>query len=331
MEMRSETQTETPPRLIAAFGAGFNTVATHIHLILFPVLLDLWLWFGPHFRVRSLLAPFVSDMITNLTKISPPEMMDMVTTTQKIWEALLERFNFFLLLRTTPIGVPSLMAAEAPVASPLGTPIVVEIGSIFSALLLFVLITLAGLVFGALYFYAVARFTSDEKTLFSLDDASRQVLTTILFTVALFLVAIFLLIPLSLLASFLALINLALAEVVLFAVGLLLLWFLYPLVFTPHGIFAYRQNLISSLLTSARLVRFFLPGTGLFILLALLVSQGLNSLWRVPPETSWMAMIGVLGHAFISTALLAASFIYYRRGIRWMQQNIQRAQAAPKA
>jgi hypothetical protein len=33
-------------------------------------------------------------------------------------------------------------------------------------------------------------------------------------------------------------------------------------------------------------------------------------------------MIGIIGHAFIYTSLIAASFIYYQRGLEWMENNL---------
>jgi hypothetical protein len=50
----------------------------------------------------------------------------------------------------------------------------------------------------------------------------------------------------------------------------------------------------------------------------------MNLLWELPDPTSWLTLIGIAGHAFIVTRLLAATFIYYRDGLRWMQENIQR-------
>jgi hypothetical protein len=76
-----------------------------------------------------------------------------------------------------------------------------------------------------------------------------------------------------------------------------------------------------------RMVRFFLPGTGMFIVIAALISEGLNMVWTLPAASSWLTLIGIAGHAFVVTALLTASFIYYREGLRWMQENIQRMSA----
>ena len=78
------------------------------------------------------------------------------------------------------------------------------------------------------------------------------------------------------------------------------------------------------MLLSLRLVRFFLPGAGLFILVSALISEGLNMLWTLPEANTWLTMVGIGGHAFIVTALIMASFIYYRDGLKWMQFNIQR-------
>ncbi|MBP8858217.1 MAG: hypothetical protein KBG60_09345, partial [Anaerolineaceae bacterium] len=53
----------TPPRMVQAITAGFNLVANHIYIIILPIALDLFFWFGPHLRVKSLLEPVVQDML----------------------------------------------------------------------------------------------------------------------------------------------------------------------------------------------------------------------------------------------------------------------------
>jgi hypothetical protein len=62
-----------------------------------------------------------------------------------------------------------------------------------------------------------------------------------------------------------------------------------------------------------------LPTTMTFIMLIVLVSQGLDVLWRVAPEDSWLMLIGIVGHSFIAAGLLASSFIYYRESNLWVQ------------
>ena len=47
--------------------------------------------------------------------------------------------------------------------------------------------------------------------------------------------------------------------------------------------------------------------------------RGLGILWSAPKSESWLALVGFAGHAFVTTALLAASFVYYRDMGDWVQ------------
>jgi hypothetical protein len=54
-----------------------------------------------------------------------------------------------------------------------------------------------------------------------------------------------------------------------------------------------------------------------------ILNEGLNLLWTVPADSSWFGLLGIAGHAFITTALLAASFIYYNDTSRWIEFTLQ--------
>jgi hypothetical protein len=92
------------------------------------------------------------------------------------------------------------------------------------------------------------------------------------------------------------------------------------LFFTPHGIFVRKQNALTSIMSSLRMSRFTLPTSSLFVLSVFLLSRGLSYLWTVPANDSWLMLVGIAGHAFISTTLLSASFVYYRDMNNWLQQ-----------
>jgi len=103
--------------------------------------------------------------------------------------------------------------------------------------------------------------------------------------------------------------------------GLLaMVWVLVPLVFSPHGIFLRKLNIFQSMYASIRTVRMFFPGVTLFLLIALVFSQGMGAIWRLAPETSWLTLGGIFGNAFILTGLVASSFIYYRAASNWLSQ-----------
>jgi hypothetical protein len=49
----------------------------------------------------------------------------------------------------------------------------------------------------------------------------------------------------------------------------------------------------------------------------------LDLLWGVPTEASWLLLLGILGHAFVTTGLLASSFVYYRDALRWIREMVK--------
>ena len=152
--------TGTPPKLFPTLLKGFNTIANHWYLILFPIFLDVFLWLGPKIRLKTLLSPVVSLMSANMTKITPPEMIETVKASQSIWDQLLNQFNLVTTLRTFPVGVPSLIARQSPILSPLGEKWVFEMTStrwVFTAIGLLLLI---GFLLGSLYFLLISRVTA---------------------------------------------------------------------------------------------------------------------------------------------------------------------------
>ena len=95
----------------------------------------------------------------------------------------------------------------------------------------------------------------------------------------------------------------------------------FPLIFSPHGIFTFRSGVWATVMQSLQMTRATLPGTGLFLLAVVVLSQGLNMVWRLPKESSWISLIGIVGHAFITSGLLAASFVYYRDAQRFVHDR----------
>jgi hypothetical protein len=215
--------------------------------------------------------------------------------------------------------------------NPLGNAPLEEVGSWGLAVAGWLLFGLVGLVLGSLYFGAIARSCAVPPKPFSLREAGWEILQTILLTLALIGILLAFSLPTTLVISILALISPAMAQISLMLLTFLLAWLLIPLVFSPHGIFTSRQNVLRAMLNSARLVRRLFPSVGLFLLSAVVLAQGMGYLWRMAPETSWMMLVGIAGNAFIGTALLAASFIYYNSSLEWLEQfrrnqTLQRSQ-----
>lgn len=321
----------SPPNLIKALKAGFDTISNHIWLILFPVVLDLFLWMGPHLRIKTILEALVGQMIS-MQSLVTPETEQAILSSQAYWQELAERINLFSALRSFPIGIPSLMVSRQPLSTPLGTPQMWEISSIGTILGVWLLLFAVGVLLGTLYFITVGQASlcdqiSWRKALSSWPRALWHVLLLVLLWAGLMLAVS---IPASCLVTFAAMLGLGSSTLIILLYLGLVLWVIFPLIFSPHGITAYGRKMWVSVAESVRLTRYTLPTSGLLFLIILLLGEGMDYLWNVPEDNSWITILGVAGHAFIATSLLATSFIYYRDASQWMQSIIQPAKISSR-
>lgn len=301
-----------PPGLIASLAAGFDSVANSITVIALPVLFDLFLWFGPHLRLYEFLQPAIVNLprlYSSMTSVSNLEIA------QEFWTDFLTRFNLFAGLRTFPVGTSSLLFLEMPLQTPLGTPAILEARSFLGMVGGAILIMLAGWLIGALYFHWVSSVALKSEARSLWKSISQTLFLSLIWMTLLFAAGL----PALVLASLATLVSPMLGQIALFMVGLFAIWLVMPVYFSTHGIFTFQMDAVSAILNSLRLVRFTLPTSGLFLFLLIVISQGLRFLWSTPPSDSWWLLVGILGHAFISTALLASSFIYYRNVNGWLQ------------
>ncbi|MCX7608053.1 MAG: hypothetical protein N2049_02375 [Anaerolineales bacterium] len=309
-----------PPGLIASFTAGFNSVANHIALITLPALFDLFLWLGPRLNVLEVFRPFLAAMPRLYGGMMDAETL---AQAQEFWNSFLTRINLFALLRTFPMGVSSLLASEMPLESPLGTPIVWSLTSFWTMLVAILLLIPIGWFLGGLYFSNVARIALSLPN----PPGKRAIGHSILLSFFWLAVLSFGFFASLTLAGIFGWVNPALGQLVFYTLLFLSLWTLVPIYFSIHGIFAFQMNAIQSVLSSLRLTRFTFPFTSLFLTISLLLSLGLRFLWLTPPADSWWLLVGILSNDYISTALLAASFIYYRDMSLWLEKALKQIQA----
>ena len=68
------------------------------------------------------------------------------------------------------------------------------------------------------------------------------------------------------------------------------------------------------------MARYTMPTSSLFVLIVILLAFGMNFLWNIPSSDELvLTLVGLAGHAFVTTSLLAASFIYYRDMQSWLE------------
>jgi len=307
-----------PPGLIASLARGFDSVATHILVILPPVLFDLFLWLGPRLDLKTL-RPGLITLLSRQTQGVPAQA---AADFYKTVGDYLKGLNLFSALRTFPIGTSSLLSYRSTTQNPLGGSSTLDAGSFSVALGWVCLLAFLGWMIGSLYFYWVAGVALKPEAR-SLWKAMRQsIVLAILWLGALIMFGM----PAFSMFSFLTLISPGVGQVLMILVLVVLVWLAMPIFFSPHGIFTFQQDAFPAILSSLRLTRFTLPSTSLFLLVILIINQGLGFLWNTPARASWWTLVGIGGHAFISTALLAASFVYYRDANIWLKAVFEQLQ-----
>ena len=301
-----------------ALMAGFDAISNHIGLILFSVVLDLVLWLGPRWHVNELFQNFFEQTA------AMPEMQGQAQMFAQL-NIMLQGFNLLSLLRTFPVGVPSLLAGQLAVESPLGKSPVWEIASVSSAFGLWLLVAMIGIIAGTLYFSGVARAALSNQVTWRqvFSQWPWECLQVLLLAIIWVAIIVTIFVPLSCFMSVFLLSGLGLGQASLFfflIAAVVVVWLLVPLVFAPHGIFVHRYATWASIRESIQLTRWTMPSTTFLLLVLVILSEGLDVLWNIPTGSSWMAIIGIVGHAFVVTSLLASTFIYYRDADSWVRE-----------
>jgi len=333
----SRTEPKPPVGVIKSLTTGFETTASHIGLALFPLLLDLFLWFGPHLSIF----PLAEGLIKFISEQPAPDEAN-----AQLLQLMVERLkveaaqNIFNRLSTTPLGIPVLMGDEPLGGNPAGYPLVWPIDSGLGLLTLALGLSIVGLLLGTVYFVLIGALFDDGERL-TWGGIAKQVLvnwarlTTLSVIVSVFGIGVglilflclgVLLVGLFVLTQFIpfsldvGLILVAVSEVI---AGSLLLWLILLLAFSMHGMVLKNRGVLGSMWDSVRLVQWnLLPVMSLFTLIYL-INAGLSYLFNLPAPDSWLRLAGIGGHAFVSTGLVAATFVFYKDRYRWWTEMRQ--------
>ena len=317
-----------PPGIISSIKVGFDIIATHISAIMLPLLLNLFLWLGPRLRMDTLFNSIKADVLLIWKSGGIPA--EDIQRAMDLYEKTIPRINLFWIFHTIPIGISSLFLPQKIDQTPLGDPAILQVNAASLLGWIFFLI-LFGWIGGGMYFRSVAWLSMRNQDVppMSVSHAIGQtILLSILWVVLFFFIAVPVFLVLAVVLQFSA----PIANLLILFFSLLSMWVIVPLFFWPHGIFIKQQNVITAMLSSLQMMRFTLPTSSLFVLTVFLLTFGLNFLWNIPSEDSWMMLLGIFGQSFVATALLAASFVYYRDMNIWLQNVIDklRLKVVPK-
>lgn len=317
-ENKPTTESEQPLGVIACLTRGFEIAANHPQLTTLPFLLDLFLWLGPRLSLKPLL-----DKVSVLWATPPtPELASAYQTLNQIIDELGQQYNLFALLEPAPLlGVPTLMSKHLTILRPFGERPILPVASAGQALGWTFFLTVLGLGLAAIYFWQIGKYVGEETERLPVKSNTPLnvwgSLLKLTFWLLFFLTGIGS--PVLLASSLLSLISFGVASflitLVLSAVAFLLLHCIY----TIPSMVQFRQTPFQALRESLILTRADFPGTLGILLALLIISQGLNYVWTLPAPESWPTVVGVGGHAIVSTALIISLFIFYQERIIYLE------------
>lgn len=307
--MENNPQKETPWRpILGPLAAGFELVTSRWWLLLLPVALDVFLWLGP----RLSIAPFWRQLVAALPADALP-----ADSVAQLAEAATST-NLFSLLSFPYFGVPVLMSGLlAPAATPLPAaswPLDGGGGTLLTALL----VSFGGIVLAVLYHTLLARALvgADSRRLQRLPRLVTRLLGLVIF-VAFFLLLIYL--PLALVAGLLSLLSPLISLLVLTMGIAFMMWYLLFLGFSVHAIVLGGLPVLAAVRVSVGVVRQQML-TALWLLLIVFGSRAvLTLLWHAVDLGNWLTLVSIVGHAFVVTSLVAATYVYFGRTVALAQ------------
>ena len=256
--------------------------------------------------------------------MNTPEYTEILQSFQSFWQEALSQFNLAVTLSTLPIGVPSLMSGEVAFINPLGHPVEFELTSNLQIIGIWLIFVAIGFSLGNLYFQNISNQVIPSTKKQTVRSFLWSFLQIVLMPVLLVIVLLILSIPILLIISLVTVLSPAFSNIFLFIIAVILLWTIMPLIFTPHSIYLYKQNLISAMMTSISVVKVSSGPTTWFLMACYVLIKGFNYLWKAPASDSWFLLIGILGHAFIVSAVIAASFYYYVDATKFTQTIVSK-------
>ena len=326
--MTEERKTQEEPRqplgILACLAAGFEIVARHPLAMTIPLLLDLFLWLGPRLSLAPLFLAverfFRGAFWTENIATLPDAQQTSLLLTQMLNE-LAARFNLFSALIPAPLlGVPTLMASQMTVERPLGPRPELEVASLFTALVWVMVLPAVGLGLSALYLRIVGRRVIDETEVPFAGPQTFFVLWgqfILLALIVLIVVAILSMIGLSF-AALVGLLSAGLAFFVMMLIFSMIMFLVFHLVFAVPGMVQLQRSPFRAIQESILLTRGDFLNVTFLILLILVISRGFNVVWELPDPATWANLIGIAGHAFVSTALTATLFVFYQDRLNFL-------------
>lgn len=292
--------------VIDTLSLGYATVNRHPWIVVIPILLDLFFWLGPRVSLASLVQRILDQ--TPVPTGFSEEMLQSYSTLQQSTVQSAQEFNLLSLLSTNFPGLPSLVAGKV------GAGPVFELTGAAAAALVALFVALAGTWLASLYYTAIGGYVRGDgvnvagllKTSWSNWLRLASLLLLALF--AALLVGVPVLVAVMLALSMVA----DAASLVVSFLWVAAIWVEFYLFFVVDAVVISDAGPLRAIRSSFRVVRHNLGASLGLIVLVWLIMLGMPVVWGAMLDNPITAVMAILGNAYVSTGLAAASMIFYR-------------------
>jgi hypothetical protein len=319
VEAKNAELPKPPIGFFISLWKGVEAVNSFPILVLIPILLDCFLWFGPRFSMAPwFLAHKEYLQNNNLTSTTAAGVVEM--------NQFFQQFNLASSLSAWGLFPPSLMASTGPIINPIGNPVIIPLTSTVHVLEVLFAFFLLSLPLGAVYWAMVGLAVAPEsRTWRGFLGSWGRLLAFLLFSAIVLTVAVlFIGLPVFFVASLLTLISAAISPLILgvyLIASWAILWILLFLAFSPHDAVLFPSKPLQALLRSIECVRVQYPSA----MIPLMLWGGLlwmtHFVWALPPTNDWLGLVGIAGSAYTSSMIVASSLLYYKDRRRWLDET----------
>jgi hypothetical protein len=319
--------------LIDSISEGYATINRRPWLVLVPILLNVYLWFGPQVS----LGPLIGDFVGALKSVQPAALAE-TGDMQPIFDCLAANGEVDLRKQLAPLNAiptlaPYVIGTGVRLPGVCGSPLAQEvpqlidgrrtdtlqIGTIGGALLSFVLINALALALSSLFLAQVAAAVRREWAGAAGARRALRIGLAILGSIGIMLgVGLALGLPLLFFATLLLFFNQTiglLAIELLFALGF---WLRIYIGFTPEAIVIGDLGPLRAIYMSFNVVRRNFWATLGFLAISLTITLGSGVIWYRLLGSTIGLVVAIVGSAYIGSGLLAARMAFFReRQRRW--------------
>jgi hypothetical protein len=320
--------------LIDTISEGYAAINRRPWLMLLPLVLNLYIWFGTQLSFAPLLtnlstiAPLGSNSAEqSAAAVEQVRRMGAFDMRQAIaWLNFIPTLTMYTINSSDANCLTFSLSLACEVPPPLAPERnTIKVYNLGGALLAFVLLNLLALPLSAIFLTQVAAAVRGDRAALPIaaQRAWRAMLALLGKVGVLIGVGLALGLPFAFLMLLLMFFSQALSVLMAIALAMALFWINIYLGFANEAIVVSGVGPLRALHTSFNIVRRNLWATLGFLALSLLITTGSGMLWLNLAEGSTIGLIvAIVGSAYLGSGLLAARMAFYRERLRRWQNAV---------